>query len=234
MPPEDRNERAKEIETAVKAADARRAADAERRADAGTDERFDKLLTSMERIAVNLEALASRADSGGGEVPSRDARPREERSGREPGQPTQTAADADADAEQEEKAALADAQARCDRVATCCGERSPPPMMGETPDDYRRRLLRPFLRYSKEFKGLDLNTVKGPAFDGIEARVYADAVTASANPEVPPGRLLERHLTDPHSGRKMIEFYGEPIAWMQNYMMPSRKVTKFFTDQDQR
>ena len=49
---------------------------------------------------------------------------------------------ADAEAERKNEGERADAQARCDAVATHFGETAPPPMSGELALDYRKRLLR--------------------------------------------------------------------------------------------
>jgi hypothetical protein len=66
-------------------------------------------------------------------------------------------------------------------------------MTGERPMAYRRRLLRPFQKYCDSFKDVDLHTITdNTIFDGIEAKVFADALEAANRPIVGEGVLQER------------------------------------------
>jgi hypothetical protein len=60
------------------------------------------------------------------------------------------------------------------------------------------------------------------AFEQIEKAIYADAMAAAAAPtKVPAGTLREIHKEGPY-GSRMIEFAGEPLTWMQSFMLPAQ------------
>jgi hypothetical protein len=99
-------------------------------------------------------------------------------------------------------------------------------MMGEKVQAYRTRLARDFQRHSPDFKGIDLATIEGPAFDAVENRIYADAKTASAAPETVPGQLLERVTIDA-TGRRISTFFGE--SFITQMRPPSRIIRRINT-----
>jgi hypothetical protein len=101
-----------------------------------------------------------------------------------------------------------EAQVRADQACVAFGERAPLPMQGETPLAYRKRLLRPYRRYSPDYEKIDVDAVNDAAmFAVIEQRVFADAIKAAENCE---------HLADdgPHpverswDGHKIVEWRG--------------------------
>ena len=131
----------------------------------------------------------------------------------------------------EQAAANADAQARADSVAQSWGERAPAPMQGETPIAYRVRLLRHHQPHCTEpsFKDLDLGALAATAplaLDGVERRIYADSVAASANPIGPDDRLIQRTKIDPDSGHRITEFFGRK-TFIHALKRPSMRATAF-------
>ena len=193
------------------------------------DAEEEDLCEQFVKAGMGKEAAAERAKNARAYVDRGDAgkrRDAEERSLREQaeheGKPRETAAD-----DARHRAALADAQAKADTVAQAFGWQAPRPMSGELLGEYRRRLLRRFLPYSQKFKDVDPSTIQdGSVFDGVEALVFADAITAARTPENFPGMLREVKKTDA-AGRVMSEFYGSPLVWMQQFMPPALGVTKF-------
>ena len=138
---------------------------------------------------------------------------------RKPGEPAPPAADA----AKRRAGRLIDAQLRAD-FAHVFGEKAPPPMAGEAPRAYRRRLLREYQHHSGQFKDVDLGTIADPkVFDGIEAAIYADAVKAGATPLAPAGQLREIRRQD-ESGRTYVTFVGEPATWMRAFAANCRRV----------
>jgi hypothetical protein len=128
--------------------------------------------------------------------------------------------------ERREEAAMADAQAKCDSVAMAHGERAPKPMMGEKPLAYRRRVLRPFMRHSKEFADADLRQVPaGPVFDAIEGRIFADAMEAARNPSIPEGRLQQ--VTERVNGVDVVTFRGSWNTAFAPFRIKPRKLAGF-------
>jgi integrase len=207
----------------------------ERRADdAGT--KLDKVLSCLDGMSARMDAVermeksrgdAARkadaadedgADEGGGlDEPDFGEARRLAADGY--GHPATLAADA----------VKADAQMRCEAVAGMFGRQAPKPMDGETPRNYRVRLLMPYVHNSVDYKDLskeDLRALPPKALDIAERRIYADAMAASASPTVAPGYLHMVRRPD-ETGRLIVNWYGQPRAWMQQFMPPTRRVAQF-------
>lgn len=109
-----------------------------------------------------------------------------------------------------DEAALADIQARADSVYMAHGERAKPPLVGEAPAAYRRRVLRDLQKWSKTWKDADLaSIVDNKAFEAIEGQVYADAVSAARDPDnLPEEGLVQRVHSDPYTGARTITYHG--------------------------
>ncbi|HEX3666181.1 MAG TPA: hypothetical protein VHU23_13235 [Rhizomicrobium sp.] len=230
-PEEEKAARAREIEDAVKKADAKKRTDAEelearRNADNDMGTKLDKVLTHLDDVGKRMDAIEARFTEGketsGHSTPLADEDEGDGLTGL-------TGQDL-LDAKNKQTSALIDAQARCDSVAQAFGQSAPRFMAGETTMGYRRRLLRPFQGYSEKFKGVDITMVKDPAtFAAIENVVYADALAASSNPIVEEGRLEARTVSDA-SGRKITSFFGEPRTWMRAFSGHTMALTGFNKD----
>ena len=216
MPDTDMNKRAAEIDDAVKQADAKRRADADAAGAAN-----DEILKALRGLADTMTGLGQRMDAYETAAKSpadKDAAEAVDQDG--------IRDDANEPTGRKRDAAMASAQARADAVCAARGERAPPPMSGEKLSAYRRRLLRDLRHESKDFGKLDLNEISGPMFEAVEARIYSDALAASARPAVAPGQLREIKTQD-ISGRWISTFYGEPKAWMDEFA-GNRQVLRSF------
>jgi hypothetical protein len=179
MTPEEK--KAAEIDEMLKADKARRADDA------GT--KLDKVLSCLDGMAARMDAVermeksrgdaakkSRKADASDDEdegLDERDFGEARRLAADDHGHPATLAADA----------VKADAQMRCDAVAGMFGREAPKPMDGETPRNYRVRLLRPYQHNSPDYKDVpkeELLALPPAAFDAAERRIYADAMTASA------------------------------------------------------
>lgn len=120
---------------------------------------------------------------------------------------------------------ISEAQERCDSVASAFGQNAQPPMAGEHPLRYRRRLLRPFQRHSKQFADINLDAVNDAAvLNGIEASIYADALSAANRPEsYTSGELREVKRKD-STGRVISTFYGNR-SFIREFAAPGRRVS---------
>jgi hypothetical protein len=149
-------------------------------------------------------------------------------SGLRHGTPLQAAKDAER--EREEDHNKADAQKRADAVAQAFGERAPAPMMGEATLAYRKRLLRGFQRHSV-FKDANLDTIAADSatFANVESAIYADAVKASATPDVPAGHRIARVRTT-DSGHRITEWFGDTI--FKSLSAPTMRVAAFNVPQN--
>lgn len=207
----DKNARAKEIEEAVRRHDSEKE---------GEGDMLDKVLGGIDSIGTRLGALEGRMDAlEAGKSPLNSCDDDDDGEGEgeneivEKGKAKRTVADSVSRAIGKlwREQALTEAQGRADGVAQCRGEQAPRPLDGETPLNYRKRLLRPHMKHSTEFKEVDLGAIDDPILlGGIEQKVYADSIAASAKPERyydKPG-LTEVVKVDA-SGRRIIEFVGK-------------------------
>jgi hypothetical protein len=124
---------------------------------------------------------------------------------------------------------LAQIQTDADRAATAWGKDAKHPWEGESITAYRRRTAREHQQHSPAWKGVDLHTLSGQSLRNATAQIFADSVAASESPASYPNTLVERHIRDPISGQKRIEFYGSPSAWTNQFKSGRQFVTKFRT-----
>ena len=231
----DEMTRAKEIDEAVKAADAKKRQDAEELALAG--EKIDTIIR-------HLDSLGKRMDEW------EKSKSKDEEEIEEKGDPKPLGADlqvrkdsAAADAEEIEHykrkngathkiaadSVLADIQTDANRASSAWGKDAPHPWEGEAIVSYRRRAARLHQQHSSQWKDVDLRTLSGQALRNATAQIYSDSVAASSAPESYPNTLLERHIRDPISGQKRIEFYGSPSAWTNQFKGGAMYVKAFKT-----
>ncbi|MGA9005933.1 MAG: hypothetical protein WB495_03305 [Xanthobacteraceae bacterium] len=198
---------------------------------ASTGAKLDQLLEHLSTVTDGMASLGQRIEAlearhRAGDDADGDESEEDENKMVEPGKARPVAAD-HADTVRRHEARMADAQAMADAVAAEFGERAPPPLSGETLHGYKCRLLRRYKHHSKEFADADLGAIKDPKlFAGIESRIYADARSAGATPDVPAEQLWERVKTDA-SGRRISEFYGSPRVWMRTFSGHRRYVKSF-------
>jgi hypothetical protein len=230
-------ERAKEIDDAVKAADAKKRADAEEAAATGS--KLDQILDCLASLGSRMDAYDKERGEreGEGEI-------------KEKGDPKELAADSkmvrkDSAADAEEIAnykreigathaiaadsVLAEIQSRADRAATAWGKDAKHPWDGEGITAYRRRVAREHQTHSSAWKDVDLSTLSGQSLRNATAQIFADSIAASSAPESYGETLREVRRRDPISGQTRIEFYGSPSAWTNQFKSGRQFVTKFRT-----
>ncbi len=235
-------EKAKQVQEDLDKADKNRAdkarADAEEAAN--QSEKLDRILDCMDALGKRMDSYeAERASKkepeGDGEIGEEDkpkplgadsvrkdsAEDAEEIEAykRENGATHKIAADS----------VLADIQTDANRASSAWGKDSPHPWEGEKIVAYRRRVAREHQQHSKLWKDVDLRTLSGQALRNATQQIYADSIAASSAPESYPDTLIERHIRDPISGQKRIEFYGSPSAWTDQFKSGRQYVTKFRT-----
>ncbi len=235
----DEMERAKEIEEAVKAADAKKRADAEEAAG-----KLDRILDCMDALGKRMDSYeAERASKkepeGDGEIGEEDKPKPLGADSRKDSVRADSAEDAEEiEAYKRENGAthkiaadsvLADIQTDANRASSAWGKDSPHPWEGEKIVAYRRRVAREHQQHSKLWKDVDLRTLSGQALRNATQQIYADSIAASSAPESYPDTLIERHVRDPISGQKRIEFYGSPSAWTNQFKGGAMLVKRFKT-----
>jgi hypothetical protein len=117
------------------------------------------------------------------------------------------------------------ARARADSAAAHWGAKASQPLPGERPDDYRRRCLAPYLKYSEKAKGLTSDNIPSGILNLVETQVYADAIAAAKDPRnYKPGELRAVSERDA-SGRLITKYYGDNGAWMSQFMTGAQVCT---------
>lgn len=113
---------------------------------------------------------------------------------------------------------LAGAQARADSLAQAFGDSVSPPLHGERPIEYRKRLAEKFKKHSAAMKNEKFDGLSDGAFAIVEERIYADAQAAARSPaQMPAGRLMQ-HVRRDSAGREITEFTGDFAAAFGPFM----------------
>jgi len=228
----DEMTRAKEIDEAVKAADAKKRADAEEAAMAG--EKLDKVIAHLDSLGKRMDAFEAARSKDEDEI--------------EKGKPRELGADSvrkDSAETLEEienhklkigptykvaaDSVLAEIQSEAQRASDAWAKQTVHPWEGESVTAYRRRTAKEHQQHSPAWKDVDLHTLSGQALRNATAQIYADSIAASESPASYPETLVERVRHDPVSGQKRIEFYGSPSAWTNQFKAGRQYVAKFRT-----
>jgi hypothetical protein len=225
MADKDMTERAKEIDDAVKAADAKKRADADAE---GADVSLKDVLAAIGKCSEAVTAHGAKLDEMGGRLDKLEAGGSVDDDADPDGSdPVRAMVDSRKRADAitpEQRQQLAECQMAADAVCLAWNERAPMPLHGETVEAYRIRLLEPWKKHSPAFKELDLAKLAAAGgLDVAEKQIFADAVAFSNSPErVAPGQLLtiEKRLD---GGHIMRTFQGHPRAWMDEFAGPVRQ-----------
>ena len=117
-----------------------------------------------------------------------------------------------------------DRQAAADTACRAWRAEARPPLHGEQLLDYRRRLLRPLMKYSTQFKDVDLDELREPLLTPIEKLMFADAIRASTDGSTLPEDTPREVVTVDRTGRHISSFYGQPKAWMKTFSGQRRRL----------
>ena len=116
--------------------------------------------------------------------------------------------------------ALSVAQARADGIAQMFGDTVNPPLHGESPIAYRKRLAAKFQKHSGDMKGVRLDSLDGAAFALVEDRIYLDAQSFATSPAQMPAGRLQAHVRLDDAGRRITTFTGDMDGWMSHFKAP--------------
>jgi hypothetical protein len=197
----EEEKRARDIEDALEKHDAAKK-DAEE-----NGSKIDKLLSC-------LDSLSKRMDSF--ETAMSDAK-RKDSEIEERGDPKESSVDSRSDSI-EHSNELAACQVMGDRADSAWSRTAPSPWTGESVDGYLRRLTRSHKSHSENWKDVDLGELRGQALKNAASEIFKDSIAKSCSPiEIGAGRLHEVRRRDPDSGHLIKEYYGDPMAWMQQF-----------------
>lgn len=137
----------------------------------------------------------------------------------------------------EERQQFVDAQVRADSVFQAFGDANGAPrwLAGESPFNYRKRLLAVHKDKSPAWKGVNLDAITDPTvLANIEATVYKDAMDAATRPVMDSAEpMLRAVVTKDATGRQITTFYGHPEAcWGAFKHRSGKTVTGFNTKSD--
>ena len=240
----EETERAREIDDAVKSADAAKAkaaADAAR-ADQEASSKIDRILACLDALGARMDSMeeAEKAGKAAGAQSHLEADSDEDKDEeRQKGEAKKLAADkrtdsVRADAEKEEIEAfraetgseyeikadsvLANIQSCADKASSSWGRSAPAPWDGERIPNYRRRVAREHQQHSPQWKGVDLAQLSGQSLRVASAQIFADSIAASSSPSS-YGEDALRVVTrrNPDTGHLVKEYFGHPRSWMSMF-----------------
>jgi hypothetical protein len=215
-------ERAKEINDAVAAADAKKRADA----DAGTQ--LDKLLACLDSMNGKFDSFGARMDAmetGMADKAKKDA----EGEIKEKGDPRESSVDSARADSAEIISELSTIQSFADRADSAWSKTAPAPWSHEMPDAYRRRLAAGHQKHSDAWRDCDLHDIKGVALKNACQAIFADSINASMNGEAIGAMNLRCITRRTESGHTERTYAGDPLAWMSQFM-GSRRTARFRFD----
>jgi hypothetical protein len=244
----DKHAKAAELDGAIKDA-------AKRKID--MEGNIDKVLEKLTAISTRLDALeyrhleghggprqrslvtGDRGEPGGGKnLPRRPQYDDDHGKVLEPGEPKAVVADSGDPNDaifghgRKFQPLFYDYQAAADTACRAWGAAAVPPLHGEQLLDYRRRLLRPLMKHSTQFKDVNVDELAEPLISPIERSVFADAIKASHdNSSVPEDYLREVTTTDA-TGRRITSFYGQPRVWLNQFSGNRRRLIGIRTNFD--
>jgi hypothetical protein len=242
--------KAKRAKDAKAAADAKAKADADADEDCGkdkerekTDARLDAMEARLDASLSKLDAFLAKSDARGkrdgaditdqdGANKDLDGRPVKEGATENAGEARQLVADSrNFFSDQKLRAELGNARHRADALYSAFSQSAPLPMQGEDPLAYRNRLIRPLQQHSKQFAAVDLDSLSGAMFDGVENSIFNDAKMVADHPEMLCGPNELRAVTHVDgTGRHITQYYGDPRSWMDDFASPVvKRLTKINT-----
>jgi hypothetical protein len=118
-----------------------------------------------------------------------------------------------------------------DNTLRTIGLRAPQPTLGESVNDYRRKVLlmaeRTFLPKSHELRQFSLDDVKADALQVLEPQFLEAFVTEAENPaHVPPGEIRKIERLDEFGKVKTIDWVGQE-SFVKQMGRPGRSARLF-------
>jgi hypothetical protein len=131
------------------------------------------------------------------------------------------------DEEEKEEMEKADAQAKADSVYALFGKTASRPLVGETVESYRKRMLRGLQGYSDAYKEVNIASIKdSKLLDIAEKQIFADAQLASKNVSYSDGEIAITRKDA--TGRVITEFRGS-MGWLDAFKMQPSRAVEWFT-----
>jgi hypothetical protein len=123
-------------------------------------------------------------------------------------------------------------QEKYDGTLRQVGMRAPEPVLGQSPDDYRRETLRTLKKTflaNHELNKVNMRGLDSSVLPPFEAQVLDAVVKEAYNPQnVPPGELRKIERYDEYNKVKEILFVGQD-SFVKQMGRAGRKVVSFLT-----
>jgi hypothetical protein len=94
---------------------------------------------------------------------------------------------------------------------------------GETLSDYNFRLLNEVKQFAPSFKNMNSRNVGSPALNVLKDQIIKEATKEAQYPTMVPDGTLKEVARYDVTGRKSLEFFGRPSAWMNQFAFGTRK-----------
>lgn len=150
-------------------------------------------------------------------------------------------ADAEEKAKQDEEeksredSAMTDARVRCDSAYTACGKHAPEPFSGEKSIDYRKRALIALQKYSPDNKDVNIRAISDAAvLNVLEKAIYGDARKSIEDEMKNVKGHLNQRIRNDDAGRRIVEYMGDPNAWLSAFKTPPQFAGNFNTSGSRR
>ena len=141
----------------------------------------------------------------------------------------------DAEEKSREDSAMTDARVRCDSAYNACGKRAPEPFSGEKSLDYRKRALIALQKYSPDNKDVNIRAVSDAAvLTVLEKAIYGDARKSIEDEMRNVKGDLHQRVRQDDAGRRIVEFVGDPNAWLSAFKTPPQFAGHFNTSGSRR
>jgi hypothetical protein len=119
---------------------------------------------------------------------------------------------------------LVEAQSDFDHAYRSVGASAPGPLRGESEATYRARLATGLKQFSPMWRGANLYALAPDAAAEAGRAIVADTARTIADPArgdlTDPAQLRRVDAVDPTTGQRVIEWRGNPSAWMSMFMPP--------------
>jgi len=123
-----------------------------------------------------------------------------------------------------DKDELASIQSRFDSLAARFGETIQPPLLGETPSSYHRRIISRFQKHSERCKNVKLDSLDSQSFPIIADQIYADAQSAASSASLSPSGGLRAETFTDFAGRKCTRYFGDIKSAFAPWVQKTLKV----------
>jgi len=123
-----------------------------------------------------------------------------------------------------DKDELASIQSRFDSLAARFGETIQPPLLGEKPSSYHRRIISRFQKYSDRCKNVKLDSLDSQSFPIIADQIYADAQSAASSASLSPSGGLRAETFTDFAGRKCTRYFGDIKSAFAPWVQKTLKV----------